>query len=98
MSSIVKIEHVTKKMKSLVALDDISLEISEPGIYGFVGPNGSGKSLIFKTILGFLKPDSGQVFVHGKKLRKASCLPKTLGIQWSNMRPWPTRPAGRIWS
>lgn len=57
-------------MKSLVALDDISLEISEPGIYGFVGPNGSGKSLIFKTILGFLKPDSGQVFVHGKKLRK----------------------------
>ena len=32
MSSIVKIEHVTKKMKSLVALDDISLEISEPGI------------------------------------------------------------------
>lgn len=55
-------------MKSLVALDDISLEISEPGIYGFVGPNGSGKSLIFKTILGFLKPDSGQVFVHGKKL------------------------------
>ncbi len=70
MSSIVKIEHVTKKMKSLVALDDISLEISEPGIYGFVGPNGSGKSLIFKTILGFLKPDSGQVFVHGKKLRK----------------------------
>lgn len=70
MSSIVKIEHVTKKMKSLVALDDISLEISESGIYGFVGPNGSGKSLIFKTILGFLKPDSGQVFVHGKKLRK----------------------------
>ena len=70
MSSIVKIEHVTKKMKSLVALDDISLEISEPGIYGFVGPNVSGKSLIFKTILGFLKPDSGQVFVHGKKLRK----------------------------
>ena len=56
MSSIVKIEHVTKKMKSLVALDDISLEISEPGIYGFVGPNESGKSLIFKTILGFLPP------------------------------------------
>lgn len=97
MSSIVKIEHVTKKMKSLVALDDISLEISEPGIYGFVGPNGSGKSLIFKTILGFLKPDSGFSCTE-RSFEKTSCLPKTLGIQWSNMRPWPTRPAGRIWN
>lgn len=80
MESIVKLDHVTKKLNHLVALDDVSFEITEPGVYGFVGPNGSGKSLIFKTVLGFLKPDSGRVLVFGRQLRKDTLFAEDTGF------------------
>ena len=38
-----------------------SLEITQPGIYGFIGANGSGKSTIAKLISGLLEPDKGKI-------------------------------------
>jgi len=39
----------------------ISLHLKEGGIYGLIGPNGSGKSTLLKTLLGLIKPLSGQM-------------------------------------
>ncbi|MEG0221588.1 MAG: ATP-binding cassette domain-containing protein [Clostridia bacterium] len=64
----IKINNVTKKIKSNVILQDITLELKEGKIYGFVGKNGSGKSMLLKTIAGFISPDKGSIVADGKKL------------------------------
>ncbi len=38
----IKVEHLTKKYGEVLALDDLSFEIEEGQVYGFLGPNGAG--------------------------------------------------------
>ncbi len=59
------IEHVTKRYKDVVALDDISFTITD-GITGILGENGAGKSTIIKILLGLLPPTSGSARVLGE--------------------------------
>ena len=56
MESIIKVDKVTKKFGSDIALNNVSIEFERGKIYGIVGRNGSGKTVLFKTIIGFLKP------------------------------------------
>ena len=49
---IIKTEQLTKKYKSFVAVNDVSLHIRKGSIYGFLGPNGAGKSTTMKMLLG----------------------------------------------
>ena len=44
MNYIITTEQLTKKYKSFVAVNDVSLHIRKGSIYGFLGPNGAGKS------------------------------------------------------
>ena len=46
-------------------LKSISLEVKQGEVFGFLGPNGAGKSTAINTILGFIKPDEGEVFING---------------------------------
>lgn len=68
MEDIIRVENVTKKFGDVTALDNVSLRFRPGKIYGIVGRNGSGKTVLFKTILGYIKPSSGKVFVSGKEI------------------------------
>ncbi len=46
---------------------DLTLTIAPGEVFGFLGPNGAGKSTTIKLILGFLRPDSGEISILGKK-------------------------------
>lgn len=46
---------------------DVSLEIHPGEIFGFLGPNGAGKSTTIRTILGFMRPSSGEILLFGKE-------------------------------
>ncbi|MBT9009109.1 ABC transporter ATP-binding protein [Lactobacillus delbrueckii subsp. bulgaricus] len=70
MTKIIEVDHVTKRFKNKLPLNDVSFSIDAGKIYGFRGPNGSGKSVTFKTVLGFIRPNSGTVKVLGKKIRQ----------------------------
>jgi ABC-2 type transport system ATP-binding protein len=59
------IEHLCKSFGSLRAVDDISFEVKESEIFGFVGPNGAGKTTTINLICSLLKPDSGQIIIDG---------------------------------
>jgi ABC-2 type transport system ATP-binding protein len=61
-----KAENLRKTFGSLVAVDNISVEISKGEIFGFLGPNGAGKTTSIKMITGLLKADSGNVFINNK--------------------------------
>lgn len=61
MSSIIKINKVTKIYDNKVILDNVDFEIKKGEIFGIIGESGSGKSTLLKTIVGFLKPDKGDI-------------------------------------
>lgn len=60
----IKVLSVSKVYGSQIAVNDISFEAKNGEIIGFLGPNGAGKSTMMKILTGFLKPDSGEVFVN----------------------------------
>lgn len=68
MESIIKVDNVIKKFGSEIALNNVSIEFERGKIYGIVGRNGSGKTVLFKTIIGFLKPTSGRIIVDGREI------------------------------
>jgi len=61
----VKFDNVDFGYGSVKVLDDINLEISEPGLVCIIGPNGVGKSTLIKCINRINKPSSGKVSING---------------------------------
>lgn len=74
MNNIVTTEHLTKKYKSFIAVNDVSLHIRKGSIYGFLGPNGAGKSTTMKMLLGLTAPTKGAFTIDGKQF-PADCIP-----------------------
>jgi branched-chain amino acid transport system ATP-binding protein len=62
---ILQVSNLTKTFGSLVAVDDVSLQIRKGEIVGLIGPNGAGKTTLFNAITGLGKPDRGQVLFKG---------------------------------
>jgi ABC-2 type transport system ATP-binding protein len=65
---VVETTNLTKKYKSLVAVDKLDLKVQADTIHGFLGPNGAGKTTTIKVLVGLLKPDGGSVSVLGQEL------------------------------
>ncbi len=59
----ITVNSVSKSYKSQKALNNISFSADKGQIIGFLGPNGAGKSTMMKIITGYIKPNSGEVFV-----------------------------------
>ncbi|MCR5706162.1 MAG: ATP-binding cassette domain-containing protein [Acholeplasmatales bacterium] len=62
---IIKVDHLTKDYGSGRGVFDINLEIHKGEMIGFVGTNGSGKTTTIRSILGYIKPTSGECMVYG---------------------------------
>ena len=60
----IKVTSVSKIYKTQKALNAISFSANKGQIIGFLGPNGAGKSTMMKILTGFIKPNSGTVFVN----------------------------------
>jgi ABC-2 type transport system ATP-binding protein len=69
--SILRLEHVTKKYKNQVAVDDISFEVERGTIFGMLGPNGAGKTSTIRIITTITGPDSGKVYFEDEILNQS---------------------------
>ena len=58
----IRIEHITKKFRKLLALNDINAQFEKGQVISLIGPNGSGKTTLIKAVLGMIKADSGKIF------------------------------------
>ncbi len=61
-------KNVTKKFGTQVALDNVSISVPEKCIFGLLGPNGAGKTTLIRIINQITGPDSGELFLNGRKL------------------------------
>lgn len=66
--SLVKLEGLTRRYGGLIAVSDLDMEVHAAEILGLIGPNGAGKSTTFNLISGFVKPSSGQLYIHGENV------------------------------
>lgn len=64
------IKDMTVKFAGVTAVNDLSFEVPQGGIYSIIGPNGAGKSTVFNCISRFYTPVSGKVMFEGKDLLK----------------------------
>jgi len=62
------VERVSKRFGSVVALDDLSLEVAPGEFFALLGPSGCGKTTLMRLIAGFETPDSGRLSLDGRDL------------------------------
>jgi len=60
-STLLEIEHVTKRYGARIAVDDVSLNVSVGECLGLLGPNGAGKSTLLAAASGIVRPDAGSI-------------------------------------
>ena len=63
--SVIEVSRLTKDYGSGKGIFDVNLSVERGEIFGFLGPNGAGKTTTIRNLLGFVKPDAGQVKIDG---------------------------------
>jgi ABC-2 type transport system ATP-binding protein len=65
MPSAIRTDRLTKYFGPVVGLEQLSLDVPEGEVFGFLGPNGSGKTTTIRLLLDLLRPTSGEAWVSG---------------------------------
>lgn len=65
--SVIEVNHLVCVFHEKTALEDISFEVEEGEIFGFLGPSGAGKTTTINILTGQLTPKSGTALVLGRE-------------------------------
>ena len=78
------LKNVSKTFIEKKAVDDISFELTKPGVFGLLGTNGAGKTTTIRMILGIMKKDCGEITWNGKQVERKNVnfgyLPEERGV------------------
>ncbi len=78
-------ENLTKKFKTTLAVDGLTLQVREGEVFGFLGPNGAGKTTTVRMLSALIKPTKGQATVNGFSLGKQNkSIRQNVGILTEN--------------
>jgi branched-chain amino acid transport system permease protein len=61
-------ERLRKYFGGIRAVDNVSLEFPRGKVTALIGPNGAGKTTVFNLLTGFIRADSGKIFLHGQDI------------------------------
>ena len=64
------VKNVTKVFSDTKALTDVSISVNKQSIFGLLGPNGAGKTTLIRIINQITAPDSGEIFLEGRKMTR----------------------------
>lgn len=82
-----KVTHLEKSYGGLVALKDLSFSLKKGSCVGLLGPNGAGKTTTCHMVSGLLKPDSGEIKVHGLSFKNSKTkIQENIGVQLQESR------------
>lgn len=82
-------EHISKTIRGREILSDVSLELHNGKVYGFVGRNGSGKTMLFRALSGLMGLTSGTVRWGEQVLKQDFAVLPNLGIVLENVGLYP---------
>lgn len=91
----VKLDNITVKYGERTILDNFSLDIKDGEILGIVGPSGCGKTTILRALCGFVKPDTGDVYINDElvysKTKRVNIAPERrgIGVVFQDYAVWP---------
>ncbi len=83
MSSI-ELVNLTKRFGSLIAVDDVSLEIHDKEFVALLGPSGCGKTTTMNMIAGILAPDDGEIRFDGRDVSRVAPGKRDVGFVFQN--------------
>jgi len=66
MKILLSVENLNKNFGNIQAVENLSFNVFEDDIYGFLGQNGAGKSTTMRMLLNLIKPTSGRITIFGK--------------------------------
>src|ERR1700738_1729804 len=66
---LVRMGRINKYFGRVQALNDVTLSVRKNEIVGLLGDNGAGKSTLIKILSGALRPDSGEIYMHGARVK-----------------------------
>jgi len=64
---VLKVKNLTKRFPGVTALDNVNFELRYGEVHGLLGENGAGKSTLVKILYGIYTPDSGEIYIDGRK-------------------------------
>ncbi|MDP3583088.1 MAG: ABC transporter ATP-binding protein [Ignavibacteria bacterium] len=67
---VIEVRGLTKRFKSLTAVNNLDLNVYRGDVFGFLGPNGAGKSTTIRMLLSLIKPNAGSIKIFGLPLEK----------------------------
>ena len=77
---VLQVESVTKTYGTTPVLANVSLSVDGPGVFAITGENGAGKSTLLKVVAGIVRPERGEVRIHGHDVTGAPREAKQNGI------------------
>jgi len=92
MTALLKVDGISKRFRGLLAVDKLSFEVPEGGIFAVIGPNGAGKTTLFNMIAGVFAPDGGTISFAGEHIEGLSpdkICRRGIGRTFQIVRPFP---------
>jgi ABC-type Mn2+/Zn2+ transport system ATPase subunit len=99
--AIFEVKNLSAGYSDDLALENVSFSVYQGERIALVGPNGAGKSTLFKTIVGLIKPNQGQILIHGQAskqaLRRVAYVPQFEEVDWEfPVSVWDVVMMGRV--
>ncbi len=86
----IKFEDIQISYGDFIAVENLNLEINEGEFFTFLGPSGCGKSTTLRTLVGFIDPSKGKIFVDDKEITKLAPEKREIGIVFQSYALFPT--------
>jgi ABC-2 type transport system ATP-binding protein len=87
---------LTKHFGSVVALEDLDLEVYPGEVFGFLGPNGAGKSTTIRLLLGLLRPTAGEAWLSGVPVSDVERAHRSVSYVPGDVSLWPSLTGAEI--
>ncbi|MCL2280781.1 ATP-binding cassette domain-containing protein, partial [Candidatus Saccharibacteria bacterium] len=68
MTAVLSIKNLSKSFGNNKVIDDVSFDVPEGSVFGFIGANGAGKTTTMKMVLGLMPADNGEIHVCDEKV------------------------------
>jgi multiple sugar transport system ATP-binding protein len=86
----VQFKGLSKRFKSVVALDDLTLEVGDKEFLVLVGPSGCGKTTALRCLAGLEEPTAGEIYIGDRLVNDVSPKDRDIAMVFQNYALYPT--------